>query len=61
MVEEDLQFGVMTLLETLSMTVKDVCKDTRKEPGLIPVGDRQLPAGANRADGARSDVEHFLM
>ena len=36
--------------------VKDVCKDTRKEPALLPVGGRQLPAGSNTSDGARSDV-----
>ena len=45
-----------TIRNTIHDLVKDVCKDTRKEPGLIPVGDRQLPAGANRADGARADV-----
>ena len=45
-----------TIRNTVHELVKDVCKDTRKEPGLIPVGDRQHPAGANQADGARADV-----
>ena len=32
------------------------CKDVTTEPLLIPVNGRELPAGANKADGARLDV-----
>ena len=45
-----------TIRNTIFDLVKDVCKDTRKEPALLPVGGRQLPAGSNTSDGARSDV-----
>ena len=32
------------------------CKDVTIEPLLIPVNGRELPAGANKAEGARLDV-----
>ena len=36
--------------------VKEVCKDVRLEPALLPVTGEILPAESNRTDGARSDV-----
>ena len=45
-----LRDALAELLETAG------CKDVTTEPLLIPVNGRELPAGANRADGARLDV-----
>ena len=48
---EQLFYDVLAeLLETAG------CKDVTTEPLLIPVNGRELPAGANKADGARLDV-----
>ena len=41
---------------TMFDLISSVCKDTRKEPALHPVGNRELPLGSNLSDGARSDV-----
>ncbi len=40
----------------VSDVLKEVCKDVRVEPQLLPVTGEVLPAGTNVADGARSDV-----
>ena len=42
--------------DTVSEILKEVCKDVRVEPQLLPVTGEVLPAGTNVADGARSDV-----
>ena len=36
--------------------VKDVCRDVKIEPPLLPVTGEILPEGSNIKDGARSDV-----
>ena len=36
--------------------LKEVCKDVRLEPALLPVTGEELPAGTNCRDGARADV-----
>ena len=41
---------------TMFDLINSVCKDTRKEPALHPVGNRELSSGSNISDGARSDV-----
>ena len=42
--------------DTAHEMLKAVCKDVRREPGLLPVTGEDLPASANREDGARADV-----
>ena len=42
--------------DTVAEVLKEVCKDVKVEPQLLPVTGEVLPAGTNIADGARSDV-----
>ena len=42
--------------DTLAEILREVCKDVKVEPQLLPVTGEVLPAGTNVADGARSDV-----
>ena len=42
--------------DTLAEVLREVCKDVKVEPQLIPVTGEVLLAGANVADNARSDV-----
>ena len=42
--------------DTLAEVLGEVCKDVKVEPQLLPVTGEVLPASANDADGARSDV-----
>ena len=42
--------------DTTSEILKEVCKDVRVEPALLPVTGEDLPAGSNVSDGARADV-----
>ena len=42
--------------DTLAEVLREVCKDVRVEPQLLPVTGERLPAGTNVSDGARSDV-----
>ena len=45
-----------TLRNTIHDLLKEVCKDVRKEPLLLPVTGEVLPPGSNVSDGARADV-----
>ena len=45
-----------TVRDTLAEVLREVCKDVKVEPQLLPVTGEVLNAGANDADGARSDV-----
>ena len=45
-----------TIRDTIGQLVKEVCKDVKLEPALLPVTGEQLPTGSNISDGARSDV-----
>ena len=36
--------------------LKEVCKDVRLEPNLLPVTGEDLPTGSNTTDGARTDI-----
>ena len=45
-----------TVRDTVCEVLKEVCKDVRVEPQLLPVTGEVLPPGTNVADGARSDV-----
>ena len=42
--------------DTAHELLQQVCKDVRLEPTLLPVTGEELPASANRDDGARADV-----
>ena len=42
--------------DTLAEVLREVCKDVKVEPQLLPVTGEILPARANTMDGARSDV-----
>ena len=42
--------------DTIHNLLQEVCKDVKLEPLLLPVKNQPLSAGANVADGARSDV-----
>ena len=42
--------------DTLAEVLREVCKDVKVEPQLLPVTGEALPAGAITTDGAKSDV-----
>ena len=45
-----------TVRDTFAELLKEVCKDVKVEPHLLPVTGEVLPTSANDEDGARSDV-----
>ena len=45
-----------TVRDTTYSLLKEVCRDVKLEPALLPVTGEQLPPGAITTDGARSDV-----
>ena len=45
-----------TIRDTAAGLLEKVCKDVNIEPTLLPVENRELPSGTNRAEGARLDI-----
>ena len=45
-----------TVRDTFGDLLKEICKDVKLEPQLLPITGEILPAGTNVADNARADV-----